>query len=118
MNQYICQKDKGREWDIQSTFRLKNSNLLPNLRNTLEIIKSTYNQKCLPFKSLPATVYKFKTNIFLSEMIKVLEKIEYTIHEQIMNFNGKIIGIIVKNNKENNKKRIQLHLIDDSLPVR
>lgn len=97
-------EDKGREWDIQSTFRLKNSNLLPNLRNTLEIIKSTYNQKCLPFKSLPATVYKFKTNIFLSEMIKVLEKIEYTIYEQIMNFNGKIIGIIVKNNKENNKE--------------
>ena len=77
---------------------------MPNLRNTLEIIKSSYNAKCLPFKSLPATVYKFKTNIFLSEMIKVLEKIEYTIYEQIMNFNGKIIGIIVKNNKENNKE--------------
>jgi len=93
-------EDQEKTWNIQRTFRLKNSKLLPNLRNTLEIIKSSYTGKCAPLASLP-NIYKFKTNIVISEIKKILENINYSIKKQIMNFNGKVIGMIAKNTTGN-----------------
>ena len=91
-------EDKVREWEIKRIFNLKNKSLLPNLRNTLEIIKTSFNEKCNPFNSMPK-IYKFKTNIILSELIKQLKNINYQVLYQIMNYNGKIIGVISENKK-------------------
>jgi hypothetical protein len=115
-------EDKETSWNIQRVFRLKNSNLLPNLRNTLDLIRNSYIGKCRPLPSIP-TIYKFKTNIVLSELKQLLEKLDYNINEQIMNFNGKIIGAIVKNSKDDKcfvpcypsspEEDIRIKLMDD-----
>ena len=89
-------EDKEKLWEINRLFSLKNKSLMPNLRDTLDIIKTSFNNKCLPLPSMP-TVYKFKTNIKLQDLIKILKPIGYVVNEQIMNFNGKIIGIIATN---------------------
>jgi hypothetical protein len=91
-------EDKVKEWEIKRIFNLKNKSLLPNLRNTLDIIKTSFNDKCRPFNSMPK-IYKFKTNIIVNEMVKLLKIINYKILYQVINYNGKIIGIISENKK-------------------
>lgn len=92
-------EDKVKEWSIKRIFNLKDKSLLPNLRDTLEIIKSSIRDKCPPLSSMPK-VYNFKTNIILSELLKYLDKVKYEVLYQIINYNNKVIGVIAKN-KEN-----------------
>ena len=89
-------EDKVDKWEINRTFSLNNEDLLPNLREILYVIKSTYTKKCLPMMSMP-TIYKFKRNLLLTNMLMILETINYNSEKQIMNYQGKIIGLIVKN---------------------
>ena len=90
-------EDKKDSFEIIKRFSLKNKELLPNIKNTLEIIKKTMNEKCGPLPSMPK-VYKFKTNITLVKLVKLLKKIgNYTIKNQILNYNGKVISLIVSN---------------------
>lgn len=91
-------EDKVKEWEIKRIFNLKNKSLLPNLKNTLEIIKTSFNEKCNPFNSMPK-IYKFKNSIILSDLIKQLKQINYNVLYQIINYNGKIIGVISENTK-------------------
>jgi hypothetical protein len=97
---YILE-DQVKQWNLQRTFSLKNKSLLPNLKDTLELIKYSFLNKCIEFNSM-SNVYKFKKNIYLTELLKHLESIDYQIIEQIINFNGKIIGVIAKNKKDVN----------------
>ena len=48
--------------------------------------------------SLPSKpdIYKFKQNISCSELVKIIKKTNYTIVNQVLNYNGKIIGLLVK----------------------
>ena len=63
--------------DIETNFRvtrlfsLKNRYILPNIKNVLEMIKISLNDKCGPLPSLP-NKYTFKTNLPLSKMISKL----------------------------------------------
>lgn len=95
---YILE-DQVKQWNLQRTFSLKNKSLLPNLKDTLELIKYSFLNKCIGFNSMP-NVYKFKKNIYLSELLKLLQSIDYQVIEQIINFNGKIIGVIAKSKKD------------------
>lgn len=97
---YILE-DQVKQWNLQRTFSLKNKSLLPNLKDTLELIKYSFFNKCIGFNSMPS-VYKFKKNIYLADLIKQLETIGYKVLEQVLNFNGKIIGVLTKN-KDNIK---------------
>lgn len=112
-------EDKVKEWEIKRIFNLKNKSLLPNLRNTLEIIKTSFNDKCQSFNSMPK-VYNFKTNIILFELVKHLKNINYNILHQIINYNGKIIGVIAEN-KKNIKGFIpcypSAYLQDSNIPI-
>jgi hypothetical protein len=89
-------EDKVDKWVINRLFNLNNKDLLPNIRSMLYVIKTTYSKKCIPFSSVP-TVYKFKQNLVLNEILMNLKSIKYDIHEQVMNYNGKIIGLLVSN---------------------
>ena len=90
-------EDKGKVYELTRRFSLKYKNILPNIKHTLELIKKTYNEKCNPLPSIPQ-IYKFKTNLILSKIVKLLKSKDYTILEQVFNYNGKVIGIIVKKN--------------------
>ena len=88
-------EDKKSRIEIIRRFSLKQKNVLPNIRATLEFIKNTYNSKCSPLPSLPK-IYKFKTNIVLSRLVYLLKLKNYEIKSQILNYNGKVVGIIVQ----------------------
>jgi hypothetical protein len=56
--------------------------------------------KCRPIRSRPSpNVYKFKENISAQQMAEFLKSINYVIHQQVMNYNGKIIGLMVSKDK-------------------
>jgi hypothetical protein len=90
-------EDKVNEFVVTRRFSLKNANLLPNIKRTLDLIKNSMSNKCRPFSSMP-TIYKFEKNILLETLIQLLQSKDYTIDSQVMNYNGKIIGVLASKN--------------------
>ena len=64
-----------------------------------KIIKPIYLQNCKPLNSNPQH-YDFYLPIELNTIIKEINKKHYIILSQVVNFNGKMIGLKVKNKKE------------------
>jgi hypothetical protein len=60
------------------------------------IIKPLLSNQCAALPSLPSTIYKFKTPPTLSALIKQLDKRRYTIETQVVNFQGKVIGVMAE----------------------
>jgi hypothetical protein len=63
-----------------------------------KIVKPTLGEKCRPLLSRP-NEYRFKQPMLLDELIHLLQHKKYTIIEQILNYQGKVIGLLVKNDK-------------------
>ena len=61
-----------------------------------KIIKPTLGQKCKSYISRP-NEYRFKQAPILDKLINELVKKKYSIRTQVLNFQGKVIGILVKN---------------------
>ena len=87
--------DTGKTYSINRTFSLKYKGLLPNLKSVLDTIKLSLNEKCSALPSLPKT-YVFDTNISLNSIVYQLELKKYSIESQLMNYSGKIIGVITR----------------------
>jgi hypothetical protein len=64
-----------------------------------KIIKPIFLQNCKPLNSNPQQ-YDFYLPIELNKIIKEINKKHYIILSQVVNFNGKMIGLKVKNKKE------------------
>ena len=65
---------------INKTFNEFSKQLLPNIRNVLDLVKKIYKQNCRPLPSMPRT-YRFKTNINLTILLKHLRKLNYIINK-------------------------------------
>ena len=91
----ILYEDRGKDYAISKTFSLKYKDLLPNLRSVLDMIKSSMNEKCAPLPSMPKK-YVFDTNISLEKIVQQLKLKKYSIESQLMNYSGKIIGVIAQ----------------------
>lgn len=89
----ISYEDKGTQYAITRRFSLKYRKLLPAVKEFLDTIKNSMD-KCSPLPSMPKT-YKFKTNISLEKMLHTLKVKKYSINKQLINYNGKVIGIEV-----------------------
>jgi len=89
-------EDKGKILEITRLFSLSNPNLMVNLKQTIEYISGLLNKNCKPLPSQP-DIYKFKQNIILVKLLDILKPTGYKILKQVMNYNGKIIGIMVEN---------------------
>lgn len=77
---------------VRKTFSDKTMN--QNIRHVLENIKNVSNRYCAPIPSLPK-VYEFTTPMRIDDVIDECANIGLKSVEQIMNFQGKIIGIIM-----------------------
>ena len=63
-----------------------------------KMIKNILNHKCKPFTSM-SNIYKFKTPPLLDELLIDLKNKNYQVNTQVLNFQGKVIGVLCKNNK-------------------
>ena len=84
---------------ITKTFSEYDRNLPKTLRSVFtKIIKPTLGERCRYFESRP-NEYKFKHPPLLDTLIETLIDKKYTILKQILNFQGKVIGLLIKNKK-------------------
>ena len=70
-----------------------------NIKKILTIIQKSTQKYCSSRPSMPS-VYEFKKNIPVKELSNILKKEKYYIESQIINYQNKVIGLIVKQNSE------------------
>ena len=80
INKFFKESDK----DLSNTMRAVLSEIIkPNLKS------------CMPLDSMPA-VYKEKRPLLLYNLKEQLDKVKYSISKLVINFNGKVIGVIAE----------------------
>uniref|UniRef100_A0A6C0ISK9 Uncharacterized protein n=1 Tax=viral metagenome TaxID=1070528 RepID=A0A6C0ISK9_9ZZZZ len=88
-------RNDGKKILITKTFSEYDKNLPKALRAVFaKIIKPTIANKCKALISKP-NEYRFKQAPLLDTLIETLLRKGYTIHTQVMNFQGKVIGLMV-----------------------
>jgi hypothetical protein len=88
----ICGYAK-KEINIVRAFR--EDNTPGNIKYVLNIIEKTTNKYCAPLPGLPKQ-YNFKKNIDALEIGKLLKSISYFIDTQVLNYQGKVVGLVVR----------------------
>ena len=82
---------------ITKTFSEYDKNISNSLRSVfLKIIKPTLGEKCKALLSKP-NEYRFKQPPLLDALIKTLISKDYIVTKQVLNFQGKVIGVFAKN---------------------
>jgi hypothetical protein len=79
---------------INGMFSVHDMNILENLKQVLLLIKKTITDKCAPRASLNKSKYEYKNNILLDRLVHLLTLKNYEVRQQIINYNGKVIGIV------------------------
>ena len=99
----ICQYNKNEEL-ITYGFNPLSPAALPNIKKIISMVKNTFDNKCKPLKSMP-NIYSFSESIQLNQLAYYILSLNmnYTIESQVMNYDNKIIGLVIKNNRNNNK---------------
>ena len=86
-------RDEETRIVIKKYYSIHDNKLLPNLKNMLKVIKVA-NNKCLPKNSKPR-VYLFKQNKPVNDVKKILKKTSFKIEKQVLNYNNKVVGLII-----------------------
>lgn len=91
---YLYSKN-GSSVKVLTTLNSKNSHL-PKKERALfyKIFKNVFN-KCKP-NSNPSQQYEFKSPILLVKLMARLKKLNYTIIHQVLNYQGKVIGLVAR----------------------
>ena len=85
-------------FDTNPFFSLNKST--ENIKNLLLFVKKLYNTMCKPLPSI-MDLKEFKRNMTANEIKDILEKNNYIIEKQVVNYYLKVIGFIVSNNDDN-----------------
>ena len=80
--------------------RPNKSNVIKNIKKILKIIQNTMTNTCYPKSSIP-NVYKFKKNVLAFKLYSLLKDANYKVISQIMNYQGKIIGLVSSQENSN-----------------
>jgi len=70
-----------------------------NIKKILTIIQKSTQTYCSARPSLPA-IYEFKTNISAKDLSSILKREKYFIESQVLNYQNKVIGFVVKQHDE------------------
>ena len=98
------------DYYIVKTFSFAKSSedkLLAGFKNILNSIRNSINSNCVGSittttntKKNDTTFYDFKPNIHLDNVISSITQLKYEINYQIMDYNNKIIGLLINNASE------------------
>ena len=90
---YLYEERNGKIHELK-TF-INKPTTLKNIIDILSLVQNTTNAYCKPLASQPR-IYNFGRNKLASEIITILKSIQYEIINQIINYQGKIIGVLTK----------------------
>jgi hypothetical protein len=90
-------RNDGKKIFVTKTFSEYDKKFPKTLRAVFaKIIKPTLGEKCRSYISRP-TEYRFKQPVILDKLIEDLQEKKYKVIIQILNFQGKVIGVLAKN---------------------
>jgi hypothetical protein len=100
-----------RKYVNQSGVEVKEAALPPVLKKIITNIKNAYDGQCKPYNSIPREgtanaskkfprLYEFSRNIHLYELKEKVTRGGFTILNQILNYDGRVIGIFIEKEDE------------------
>jgi hypothetical protein len=100
-----------RKYVNQSGVEVKEAALPPVLKKIITNIKNAYDGQCKPYNSIPREgtanaskkfprLYEFSRNIHLYELKEKVIRGGFTILNQILNYDGRVIGIFIEKEDE------------------
>jgi hypothetical protein len=100
-----------RKYVNQSGVEVKEAALPPVLKKIITNIKNAYDGQCKPYNSIPREgtanaskkfprLYEFSRNIHLYELTEKVARGGFTILNQILNYDGRVIGIFIEKEDE------------------
>lgn len=84
-----------KDGQIKTTRSFNTHTAMKNIKHILNIIEKTNNKYCVSHPSLPK-VYKFVKNIGVEDLFNKVKMLNYIVKYQILNYQGKVIGIVVR----------------------
>ena len=91
----------GKKMHIEKVFKETNPDLPENIKNLFKnIISPLFKNACKPLPSMPNKYnqeHQFKHPILLSLLMEIIDQLNnYKIEKQILNYDGKVVGLMVK----------------------
>jgi len=88
-------KTKVSEETIKIFMNMTATDELKALRNVLNMVMDVSGRKCKPMQTRPRT-YTYKENVPVNVLIKNATDIGLTVKKQVLNYNGKVIAVLVE----------------------
>lgn len=92
-------KTKISEEPIKIFTDMNATDELKALRKVLNMVMETSGRKCKPIQTRPRT-YTFKENVAVDILMKNATDIGLTVKKQVMNYNGKVIALMVETQEQ------------------
>ena len=89
---YLFESKANGKFSVLGRFALKSKTLMPKIRHVIETIRDLYFSYCRLQASQPRE-YRYKMNQPAHVIAKIVRDAGFQIEAQVMNFNGKVIGL-------------------------
>ena len=89
---YLFESKSNGKFTVLGRFALKSKTLMPKIKHVIETVRDLYFAYCRLHASKPRE-YKYKMNLPALVISKILREAGFMIHAQVMNYNGKVIGL-------------------------
>jgi hypothetical protein len=94
---YSFESKSNGKFNVLGRFAIKSKTIMPKIKHVIETIRDLYFSYCRLHSSQPRQ-YKYVMNKPATHIAKLLSDSGFEIRSQVMNYNGKIIGLYVKKN--------------------
>jgi len=92
---YSFESKSNGKFNVLGRFAIKSKTIMPKIKHVIETIRDLYFSYCRLHSSQPRQ-YKYAMNKPAMQIAKLLKDSGFEILYQVMNYNGKIIGLRVK----------------------
>ena len=92
---YSFESKSNGKFNVLGRFAIKSKTIMPKIKHVIETIRDLYFSYCRLHSSQPRQ-YKYATNKPAMQIAKLLKDSGFEILYQVMNYNGKIIGLRVR----------------------
>jgi hypothetical protein len=89
---YLFESKSNGKYEFTGRFSMKDKTISPKIKHIIENIRDIYFSYCRLHESQPRE-YRYKMNKPAHIIAKMLTDAGFTIHAQVMNFNGKVIAL-------------------------
>jgi len=89
---FIFTSSSNGKTSFRCRFSMKSKTLMPKIRHIIERIRDLYFSYCRLHASQPR-VFKYKMNLPAQVIAKIVKDAGFKINAQVINFNGKVIGL-------------------------